>query len=62
MTTAEIILATLAVLWVAGWLATVWESGGLDRGQPGQRYRLLAIVVQFFCWPVLAMIMATNRH
>ena len=62
MTTAEIILSALALLWTAGWIATVWETGGLDRGQPNQRYRLVAIAVLFLSWPTVATIMTANRR
>lgn len=62
MSTAEIVLSILAVLWVGGWIATVKDTGGLDRGQPHQGSRIMAIAVLFLIWPLIAMAMSRSKH
>jgi hypothetical protein len=57
-----IILWTLAALWVAGWLYIVKASGGLDRGQPHQGSRVLAIGLLFIVWPFVALLIWGSRR
>jgi membrane protein DedA with SNARE-associated domain len=58
----ETVALISAAIWLAGWLLIVVKSGGLDRGQPHQGSRLLAIALLFVVWPFVALLMWGARR
>jgi len=60
MTMVEFILVVFSSVWIAGWLATLFETGTLP--DTNLFWRIAGAVMLFFLWPFIACAMARSRH